>query len=184
MWRTLVSKLPLCGDTLNGFAVNDSAPVSLVRLNIYPDGCVARLRVHGEVTPQKLSGIVDFAALANGGRVVAASDMFFGNKDHLIFPGRSQFMGGGWETRRRRGQGNDWVIVRLAGVGVVKRIEIDTDHYKGNFPESASVEGLCSDGDLDAAAFRDSPMAWLPLLERTALKADHRHVFEKEILKS
>lgn len=176
-WRPLLSKVPLRGGGPNLFAIYDSTPVSRLRLNIFPDGGVARFRVFGEVVP-KLQGtsLIDLAAILNGGTVVSCSDMFFSHKNNLILPGRSQFMGGGWETKRRRGPGNDWIVIRFARAGVVKKIEIDTDHYKGNYPETASVEGALVSGPTDVTA-----ISFAQILPRVALGPDRQQAFEKEI---
>jgi allantoicase len=149
--------------------------VSHLRFHIYPDGGVARLRVHGDVVPDwyrsgGLSSEIDLAAIEHGARVLNCSDMFFGPKHNLIMPGRALNMSDGWETRRRRGPGNDWVIVQLASEGVVRRVEIDTNHFKGNFPDTCSIDGS-----------RDGS-EWVEILPRTRLLADTRHVFVDELL--
>lgn len=169
-WREILGRSALQGDTENAFPVARADRVTHLRLNIYPDGGVARLRVYGE--PLRAPGLVpgavaDLAALANGGLVVACSDMFFGHRHNLILPGRSTHMGDGWETRRRRGPGHDWIIVRLAARGVIERIELDTDHFKGNAPESCSIEVRDGEGE-----------DWTTLLERTVLYPDAQHCFE------
>ncbi|MBI1860329.1 MAG: allantoicase, partial [Deltaproteobacteria bacterium] len=104
-WRPLAERTALRGGMRNLIAIADPGSITHLRLNIYPDGGVARLRVYGEVAPPALKGLVDLAALASGGRAICCSDMFFSHKDNLILPGRSPFMGGGWETKRRRGPG-------------------------------------------------------------------------------
>ena len=101
----------------NPFAIVAAARITHLRLNIYPDGGVARLRVYGEPVRDPASPArrhEDLAAMKNGGLVVACSDMFFGHRHNLILPGRSTHMGDGWETKRRRGPGHDWIVVRLA----------------------------------------------------------------------
>ena len=124
--------------------------------------------------------LIEFASITNGGLVIGASDMHFGAKDNMIMPGRAANMGDGWETRRRRGPGYDWALVRLGTTAIVSKVEIDTNHFKGNYPESASLEGCAvhssSLHDLDSAS-------WLEVLPRTPLEADHRHVFTSELLK-
>jgi allantoicase len=182
-WSSILSKSPLRGDGDNIFAVAGDRPWTHVRLNIFPDGGVARLRVYGDATVDwqqvaRAGRAVDLADIRMGGLVLAASDMHFGARDNLIMPGRAAHMGDGWETRRRRGPGHDWAIVRLGAPGVVVRIEIDTNHFKGNYPESASVDGCYAPGaPLDALA----SAAWLEVLSRATLKPHHRHVFSKEL---
>jgi allantoicase len=152
-------------------------------LNIYPDGGVARLRVYGDAVvnwarKMRESGPVDLAGIRNGGLVIGASDMHFGAKDNLIMPGRAKNMGDGWETQRRRGPGYDWAIVRLGAAGLVTRVEIDTNHFKGNYPDSASVEGCFASGD-SAAALGSAD--WVELLPQTKLLPHHRHIFSREL---
>jgi allantoicase len=121
---------------------------------------------------------VDLAAIENGGVVLGASDMHFGAKEHLILPGRAPSMAEGWETRRRRGPGHDWAIVKLGALGSVEKVEIDTAHFKGNFPESAALEGCLAPGkpltELAGAS-------WQELLPRTKLRAHSRHSFTKQL---
>ncbi|HTL11544.1 MAG TPA: allantoicase [Bdellovibrionota bacterium] len=187
-WKELIPRTRLQGGSHNLVAVADPGTWTHVRLRIFPDGGVARLRVHGEATPDlsrapKESGRVDLAAASNGGCVVACNDSFFGPKDNLILPGRAENMGQGWETRRRRGPGHDWIVVRLAARGKIGKIEVDTNHFKGNFPESCSIDACSFSGrDLTATDLRDrQDLVWKPILPRTVLQADHRHYFEKEL---
>jgi allantoicase len=173
-WREILPRSPLNGDSENPFTVSASEAVTHLRFNIFPDGGVARLRVHGEVVPEwrmagGLAHEVDLAAAENGGDVLQCSDMFFGPKHNLIMPGRAVNMSDGWETRRRRGPGHDWVIVKLAAEGRVRRIELDTNHFKGNYPDTASIEGS-ADGE-----------TWTELLPRTKLQAHTRHFFLDEL---
>lgn len=173
-WRPLLAKSALKGDAVNSFAIDCNTRVTHVRLNIFPDGGVARLRVHGKVVPDdrvfEREEQVDLAAMANGGFVLSCSDMHYGNRQNLILPGSSTHMGDGWETKRRRGPGHDWAIVRLARRGVIERIELDTDHFKGNAPGSAMLE-CCDAGD----SFDAHTARWEVLLPDTALEADARH---------
>jgi allantoicase len=176
-WRPLLATVDLAGNTKNAFAVDDDTRVTHLRLNIFPDGGVARLRVHGEVVPEErifAPGCdVDLAAMANGGFVIACSDMHYGHRQNLILPGRSTHMGDGWETKRRRGPGHDWSIIRLARRGTVERVELDTDHFKGNAPGSCMLEACSSDGPLDA-----DREAWSPLVPESLLQPHTRHAFD------
>jgi allantoicase len=153
-------------------------PWTHLRLHIYPDGGVARFRVYGDVAPDWVQiarehRVVDLAAVEHGGLVVAASDSFFSDRRNLIMPGGPTHMGDGWETKRRRGPGYDWALVRLGRVGRVERVEVDTTHFKGNFPDSCSIEGALVEG---AAAIEGA--SWKPLLAQTKLEAHTRHFFE------
>lgn len=162
-WFPLVARSPLLGDTRNRFPVAPDRLVTHVRLTIHPDGGVARLRVYGEPAPdpELLPETLDLAAAEFGGRVVDCSDRFYGSPGNLLLPGLAAVMGDGWETRRRRDGGNDWVQVRLAAPGVIRLAELDTSHFKGNAPGWAALTG--SGGEL--------------LLPRTRLQPDTRHRF-------
>jgi len=174
-WFELLPKSKLLGDTKNAFDVAARQRVTHLRLNIFPDGGVARLRVHGRVMPDvrwmgRAGAEVDLASVENGGVVTSCNDMFFGSRHNLIMPGRGVNMGDGWETKRSRREGPDWVIVKLAALGVLSRIEVDTAHFKGNFPESCAIQARRGDG------------AWQDVLPRTKLQAHTRHFYEGELL--
>lgn len=169
-WSSLVARAPLQGDAANAFPVESARRWTHVRLTIHPDGGVARLRVHGEVVADpalvEALGTVDLAALELGGRVTGCSNLFYGSPDRLIAPGLARSMGEGWETARRRDDGNDWVEVHLAARGVVRVVELDTTWFIGNAPGAA---------ELSARDGTSGP--WRPLLARTPLRPDTRHRF-------
>jgi allantoicase len=181
-WQEILPKTTLNGDTQNLFEISTNQRHTHARLNIYPDGGVARLRVHGEVVPAAASTStekkeIDLAAIENGGLILAASDESFSKPLHLLMPGRAKNMSDGWETRRRRGEGHDWVVVKLGTIGEIRRVEVDTSHFKGNFPESCAIETAMSPGGKNPAS--DAP--WATLLPRTKLRANARHLFRKEL---
>jgi allantoicase len=167
-WRELLPRSPLAGDTRNPFPVEVGERVTHVRLNIFPDGGVARLRVHGEAVPDWAllpDGLTDLAAAEHGGRVVECSNMYYGSPNNLLLPGPARTMGEGWETARRRDLANDWVSVHLGLPGRVRLAELDTSHFKGNAPGWASLIGSTVDG------------SDVELLPRTRLQPDTRHRF-------
>jgi allantoicase len=187
-WIPIMPQLPLAGDTQNPFPIQNDERFTHLRFMIYPDGGVARLRVYGEVLPdwtrlKRLGGDIDLAAVDNGGLVLACSDMFFGHRHNLIMPGRAVNMSDGWETKRRRGPGHDWVIIRLGAPGQVHRVEVDTSYFKGNFPESCSLEA-CNTSDSSVERLTDLSVRWNSILPRTKLQAHTRHLFEQELLDS
>ncbi len=179
-WQSLLPESALSGNTQNVFAIaNSGQRVTHLRLNIFPDGGVARLRVHGDVVPDdrifSRGREVDLAAIENGGFVVSCSDMHYGHRQNLIMPGRSTHMGDGWETKRRRGPGHDWSIVRLARRGAIERIELDTDHFKGNAPARCMIESCDASG---AAGFDDKSVTWSVVVAETPLEPHARHRFD------
>lgn len=164
--------------------------VTHVRLNIFPDGGVARLRVYGDVAGDwgalaRESGEIELSSARVGGLVVAANDMHFGSRHNLVMPDRAVNMGDGWETRRKRGltwkngraEEHDWAVVRLGHRGSIGMVEVDTNHFKGNYPESCRVEA-CDLGGGDALERAE----WRELLPRTPLAADTRHTFRTELV--
>jgi allantoicase len=173
-WVTVVPRSPVKGDAQNPFPVEVRQRFTHVRLCIYPDGGVARLRVHGDAVPDPrflATGALDLAALANGGVVTGCSNMFYSSPTNLISPGEARVMGEGWETARRRGEGNDWVEFGLAGPGVVRLAELDTRWFVGNAPGWATLRGTAR------RAGPDDPAAWTELLPQTRLQPDTRHLF-------
>lgn len=188
-WSEILARSILRGNAENLFPIANPKRWTHLRLRIYPDGGVARFRVHGEVLPDeaKLRSSkepVDLVAAANGGVVILANDMHYGVKDNLIFPGRARVMGEGWETRRKRGPVTpDWIVLKTATTGTVTKLEIDTNHFKGNYPESCSVEVLRHPGrDLSAAEIRSrTDLNWKELLPRTKLEAHQQRYFEAEL---
>jgi allantoicase len=172
-WAEIVPRSPLKGDTPHVFEVPARRRFSHVRLRIYPDGGVARLRVHGQVVPDPslLEGLTfDLAALENGGDVRACSDRFYSSPRNAISPGLSRVMGEGWETRRRRSAGNEWLIAGFTAPAVVSLAEIDTSGYIGNSPGMAELRGHVG------GAWEADP-SWAPLLPRTSLLPDTPHRF-------
>jgi allantoicase len=185
-WTELLPKSALRGNGHNLFEIHNDRSWTHLRLNIVPDGGVARLRVYGDAavdwrTIARGARAVDLAGSRHGGLVLGASDMHFGAKDNMIMPGRAKNMGDGWETRRRRGPGHDWAIVRLGTPGVVTKIEIDTNHFKGNYPESASVDGCLTPGSTLEML---TSAAWTEILPRVKLGPHRRHFFSKELRKA
>ncbi len=186
-WVELLPRTDLKGDTHNLFNVKSHERVTHLRFHIFPDGGVARLRVHGEVFPHlrwagKPEATVDLAAAENGALVIGANDMFFGSRNNLIRPGRSVNMGDGWETKRSRKEAPDYCIVRLASEGKLERVELDTNHFKGNFPESAEIHGIVAPHDASFETLAAATKGWEPVLARVPLQAHTRHYYEEELL--
>jgi len=172
-WLEIIPQSPLCGDILNHFEVTHYQRFTHVRLNIFPDGGVARLRIHGEAFPEwrSLGREIDLAAAERGATILDSSDRHYGHPQNLIMPGPGCSMADGWETRRRRGPGHDWVALRLAAEGIINRVEVDTSHFKGNYPDACSLE----------ASLTGEEGSWTEVLGRCKLQAHTRHVFEREL---
>jgi allantoicase len=174
-WTEIVPRSPLTGDAAHEFAVSSERRCTHVRLRMIPDGGIARLRVHGEVVPDPrlLTGLtIDLAALANGGAVTACSDMFYSSPTNVIMPGLARDQAEGWETARRRDDGNDWIVLRLAGPGHVRLAELDTTNLRFNAPGEARIRGA----DARTSSLEDEA-AWFDILPRTRLRPDTAHRF-------
>ncbi len=170
-WHPLVPKSAAKGDTANSYRVDDPRRWSHVRLSIYPDGGVARFRVHGEVVadPAFLTGTIDLAAMENGGHVAGCSDAFYSSPSNLILPGLARVMGDGWENARRRGPGNDFVVFGLAAASRLRHVEIDTSYFVGNAPGWVELSGASGTSAAD--------LSWRSVLARTRVQPDTRHRF-------
>lgn len=180
-WVEVLSKSPLLPGSQNFFSISDRAVYTHLRLNIYPDGGVARLKVYGNVHREwsRVGDMEDFdlAAAVNGAVPVVCNDMFFSHMGNLIMPGRGINMGDGWETKRNRTPNNrDWVILKLAYAGFIDRILVDTCHFKGNYPDSCLLEGLLLDGN--EPSDWTSALPWQVILPQAKLQADYEHFFE------
>jgi allantoicase len=204
-WVEVLEQSPLRAGSHNLFCVAGSHPATHLRLTITPDGGVARLRVFGEVLSRwdapideqaaaQLEGdMVDLAALRHGGRALACSDMFFAPMNNLIAPGRSTYMGGGWETRRKRGPGHDWILLELGAPGRLGVVEVDTGHFHGNHAQRCSLWGVHAPGarlaDLLARDRREggwhevlpasaiAPERWQRIFAERPLGPDRREFF-------
>ncbi len=173
-WTPLVAKSPCEGDTENYYPVDNPLRWTHVRLNIFPDGGVARFRVHGEVVvdPRYLTTTVDLLAQENGGRLVDTSDAFYSSPENLILTHRARLMGEGWENARRRGPGNDWAVFRLGTRGEPTLVEVDTSYFIGNAPGEVRLSAV----DETSAELTD-PAAWWDVVPRTPVLVDTRHRF-------
>ncbi len=183
-WQNILKNNILGPSDHHIFNIDTEQVFTHIRLNIYPDGGVARFRIYGEVQIQVKDGTqtLDLLALENGGRVIAYSDAHFGHPRNLINPGRGINMGDGWETKRRRAPGFDWCLLALGQSGKIEKVEIDTAHFKGNFPAQVSIQAIYIEDATDQQLIPQS-MFWPLLLEAQPMQMDHIHTFMEEILK-
>jgi len=185
-WHTLVPPTALQGNQHHYLGVSDTGAFTHIRITLFPDGGVARLRVYGRPALDACEATsagaepVDFAAAINGAYVVAANNQHFGLASNMLMPGRGANMGDGWETRRRREPGNDWVIVALAQPGTIRKIEVDTAFFKGNYPDRCSLQAAYVTGGTDESLITQS-MFWPVLLAEQPLRMDAQHFYEREL---
>jgi allantoicase len=184
VWHTVLAENKVAAHSQNIFEISNSQSWTHVRLNMFPDGGIARFRVYGEADVDWKNFIdgelIDLASIKNGAKALLVSDMFFSDKNNLIMPGRGKDMGDGWETKRRRDPGPDWSIVKLAAQGSVEKVIVDTCHFKGNFPDTFKLEGIHTPSDdfNDANALLD----WQTIIPQTKLYAHREHLLIDEIV--
>lgn len=183
-WAEILTSVGLQGDQQHLFPIEAGSNFTHVRLNIFPDGGIARLRVYGlpAVDWNQIDVLqsIDLASVAYGARALSCSDEHYGNKSNLLGPGRGENMGDGWETARRRTPGNDWVIVALGHAGNVEKIVVDTAHFKGNYPDTCSIQAAFVKGGTDEQIETQS-LFWRELLPSQKLSADAIHEFESQV---
>lgn len=184
VWHTVLAESEVAAHSQNIFEISNSQSWTHVRLNMFPDGGIARFRVYGEADVDWKNFIdgelIDLASIKNGAKALLVSDMFFSDKNNLIMPGRGKNMGDGWETKRRRDHGPDWSIVKLAAQGSVEKVIVDTCHFKGNFPDTFKLEGIHTPND----DFNNvnAQLDWHTIIPQTKLYAHREHLFINEIV--
>ena len=183
-WLPLLEKKELTGDFVNEFPVLKNENVNFVRLNIFPDGGVARLRLLGDLTPWTLETgkETELSSLLNGGKIIGYNNAHYGDVNALLSEGRGKTMGDGWETRRRRVSGHDYIIIELGVPGHISKIEIDTCHFKGNFPDRASIQTINIPSDVKEKKNFDNSESWDFILNEQKCSADTVHTYKQEDL--
>lgn len=183
-WVEILDKSPLDPGSQNFFEIENTKEYTHVRLRIYPDGGVARFRVYGDVKTDWAKygkdDLIDLVSVFNQGRALHCNDMFFSRMENLIAPGRGVNMGDGWETKRRRTPGHDWVILSLGAPGEVQEIEIDTAHFKGNYPDRFSLEACHLDSVGEKSLSELEAANWQTIVSEKKLQADHQHFFKDD----
>lgn len=187
-WKGILSKSFLQPGSHNFYEINDNNHYTHIKLHIYPDGGVARLKVYGIVNKDwstvDATETINLAAAMNGAKACLCNDMFFSHIDNLLMPGRGINMGDGWETKRNRTPNNrDWVIIKLAHKGIIEKILVDTAHFKGNYPDTCLIEG-CNITAEEEKDLNSDQIKWETVLPQSKLSADHEHFFEEEIKNS
>tara|TARA_B100000029_G_scaffold206121_1_gene203917 strand:- start:2299 stop:3294 length:996 start_codon:yes stop_codon:yes gene_type:complete len=175
-WIKLTKKNKIKPNSNNFFNSLSSKTFSHIRLNIYPDGGVARLRLFGNIDLSlqiiKKKTTIDLTSILNGSQIRACSDEHFGNVNNILLPGKSINMGNGWETRRRRGKGFDWAIIKLGHISFIESFEVCTHHFKGNFPESFSIQALYNLNNININSLLKKNQKWVTLVSKSKLRAN------------
>ena len=184
-WKTILNKKKTKPNTHNIFNTKNRSVFTHIKLNIFPDGGVARLRLFGEISvDQKKFGkkIINLSSLLNGASVIACNNEHFGKAENILAPGIGKNMGDGWETRRSRGKNFDWIIFKCV-TGEINSIQIDTHHFKGNYPDMCSVQATYLNGKKNTETIISKSKKWKILLNKTKLKAHKKHNFNNKLLK-
>ncbi len=185
-WTEVMPAASLGPDAHHYITIQDNRVYDTLRLRIFPDGGIARLRIYGEsvqTADMPADTTLELSSVLNGGRVVAYNDSHYGTPWSVLLPDRGINMGDGWETRRRREPGNDWLIIQLGATGIIDRVEVDTGHFKGNFPDRCSIQGALVEGGTDQSVIVQA-MFWDEILGEQKLRADDIHEFGGDVLAS
>ncbi len=186
-WVEILKKKRIKPNTHNVFGIKNRFVFTHIKLNIFPDGGVARLRLFGEMVVKKLSfgkKIINLSSLLNGASIVTCNNEHFGKAENILAPGSGKNMGDGWETRRSRGKNLDWLILKCAAAGKIKKIQIDTHHFKGNYPDMCSLQATYLNGKISAKSIVNKSKKWKLLLNKVKLHAHKKHNFQNKLMKN
>ena len=185
-WTRLLGKKKLGPNKNHNFKSQNKSTFNYIRLNIFPDGGVARLRLYGKIEIDKKTinnKNINLTSVLNGASIVSCNNEHFGRAENIIAPGKGKNMGDGWETRRSRGKNFDWLIIKFGKPGLIKKLEIDTHHFKGNYPDSCSIQTAIINKDLSNNLIVKNSKNWKFILNKSKLSAHKKHVFKKFIIK-
>jgi allantoicase len=184
-WQPLLSKKKTKANSHHYFTVNSDKVFTHIKFNIFPDGGVARLRLYGSIAKSsKLKNKkINLASLLDGSSVIACNNEHFGKAENILAPGKAKNMGDGWETRRRRGKGFDWLILNSLDGKEIDKIEISTHHFRGNFPSHCSLQAAYLPNSKNSKQIVKSSITWKYLLKDAKLSANKVHVFKNNLMK-
>ena len=126
--------------------------------------------------------IINLSSLLNGASVLSCNNEHFGKAENILAPGKGKNMGDGWETRRSRGKNFDWIIFKCV-TGQINNIQIDTHHFKGNYPDTCSVQAAYLNESQNNKNIFAKSKKWKILLNKTKLKANKKHNFYNKLLR-
>ena len=183
-WTNILGKKSTGPNRHHFFNVKKTSVISHVRLNIFPDGGVARLRLFGELENKKFENkIINLTSVLNGSVPIACNNEHFGRAENVLAPGEGKNMGDGWETRRSRGKNFDWLIIKCATAAKIDKIQIDTHHFKGNYPDQCSIQAAYINGKVSANTIINNSKSWKLLLNKSKLHAHKKHNFLNKLMK-
>jgi allantoicase len=185
-WIKILDKKKLGPNKNHNFKIKNKSIFTHIKLNIFPDGGVARLRIYGEVEIKKINfgnKLINLTSVLNGASIVGCNNEHFGRAENVLAPGKGKNMGDGWETRRSRGKNFDWLIIKLGRTGIINKIEIDTHHFKGNYPDRCSVQATYIPNKISNYSVIKKSTKWKSILNMAKLNANKKHYFNNKIMK-
>ena len=185
-WIKILNNKKLGPNKNHNFKIKNKLVFNHVKLNIFPDGGVARLRIYGEVEINKINfgnKLINLTSVLNGASIVGCNNEHFGKAENVLAPGKGKNMGDGWETRRSRGKNFDWLIIKLGRTGIINKIEIDTHHFKGNYPDKCSVQATYIPKKTSNYTVVKKSNKWRSLLNKAQLNANKKHSFKNKTMK-
>ena len=185
-WTTILKKKPTKANSHHFFNIKNKSIFTHIKLNIYPDGGIARIRIYGSMKILKnfTGKVLNLTSVLHGATPIACNNEHFGRAENILAPGMGKNMGDGWETRRSRGKNFDWLIIKCAAAGKINKIQIDTHHFKGNYPDKCSIQAAFIDKKISSRAIVNNSKKWKLLLNKVKLYAHKKHNFKNNLMKS
>ena len=185
-WIQILKKKPTKANSHHFFNIKNRSIFTHIKLNIYPDGGVARIRIYGSMQTKKKFGkkIINLTSVLNGATPIACNNEHFGRAENILAPGTGKNMGDGWETRRSRGKNFDWLIIKCATAGRINNIQIDTHHFKGNYPDKCSLQAAYLNAKISSRTIVSRSKKWQLLLNKVKLHAHKKHTFQNKLMKN
>ena len=184
-WITILKKKPTKANSHHFFNIKNKSVFTHIKLNIYPDGGIARIRIYGSMKILKnfTGKVLNLTSVLYGATPIACNNEHFGRAENILAPGIGKNMGDGWETRRSRGKNFDWLIIKCAAAGKIKKIQIDTHHFKGNYPDKCSIQAALINKKISGRAIVNNSKKWKLLLNKVKLRAHQKHNFKNNLMK-
>jgi len=185
-WKTIIGKKKTKANSHHLFNISSKSIFTHIKLNIFPDGGVARLRLYGNIFKENnnfVNKTINLASLLNGASVIACNNEHFGKAENILAPGKAKNMGDGWETRRRRDKGFDWLILNSINGKKIDKIEISTHHFKGNFPSHCSLQAAFISNKKSSSSIVKNSSKWKFLMNKVNLSANKTHKFKNRLMK-
>ncbi len=185
-WFKVFSKKKLGPNKNHNIASKNRSIFNYIRLNIFPDGGVARIRLYGKINMENINlnkKNINLTSVLNGASIIGCNNEHFGRAENIIAPGKAKNMGDGWETRRSRGKNFDWLIIKFGKSGLIKKLEIDTHHFKGNYPDTCSIQTAYITKNVSNNFIVRNSKKWKYILNKSKLSANKKHVFKKFLLR-